>query len=400
MFIEIHSLHTHIGALLNRDQNGQAKTIPVGGTLRTRISSQCLKHHLRHAEGEFAISNIDGYTGSVRSRDIITQMVMNPLRGAEGYSQELLDMVENIFNENIYGKSASEKEHRQTLMMGAPEIEFLQRNAREVTNANQDDPKAAKEAIEAMFDLKTPEGRNFKALLHGSPLNRGTISAMFGRMNTSDREATTEGAICVSHLFTVHAQETTPDFFTTVDDLGGGDEGGTQASLLTYSELNTGVYYGNVVVDVKQLVSNTQGCAPSLWMDHEREMAAQIVRNLIHLIATVSPGSKRGSTAPFGEADLMLVEIGTGQPRSLGKAYLRACEPNLLDAIRALATQVQKDDRMYGSRRARRFASTEETQIPEAPQHDIYNLADWAADAVRSGYAEVVPAEAELQAAD
>ena len=50
MFIGIHSLHTHVATLLNREEKGQPKTIPVGGILRTRISSQCLKRHLRHQD--------------------------------------------------------------------------------------------------------------------------------------------------------------------------------------------------------------------------------------------------------------------------------------------------------------------------------------------------------------
>ena len=37
---------------------------------------------------------------------------------------------------------------------------------------------------------------------------------------------------------------------------------------------------------------------------------AQIVHHLLHLIATVSPGAKRGSTAPFEWAKFMLVEAG------------------------------------------------------------------------------------------
>ena len=46
-----------------------------------------------------------------------------------------------------------------------------------------------------------------------------------------------------------------------------------------------------------------------------------MVEHLIHLIATVSPGAKLGSTAPYSYADLMLIEIGTRQPRSLANAF-------------------------------------------------------------------------------
>ena len=42
-FLEIHSLRSYAAVLLNRDDNGDAKTAYIGGTKRTIISSQCKK---------------------------------------------------------------------------------------------------------------------------------------------------------------------------------------------------------------------------------------------------------------------------------------------------------------------------------------------------------------------
>ena len=59
------------------------------------------------------------------------------------------------------------------------------------------------------------------------------------------------------------------------------------------------------------------------WLSEsaDREMAAVVVDHLIHLIATVSPGAKKGSTAPYTYADLLLVEAGERQPRTLANAF-------------------------------------------------------------------------------
>ena len=54
-FLQIHTLHSYPAALLNRDDSGLAKRMPFGGSVRTRISSQCLKRHWRMADDEFAV---------------------------------------------------------------------------------------------------------------------------------------------------------------------------------------------------------------------------------------------------------------------------------------------------------------------------------------------------------
>jgi hypothetical protein len=66
-FIQIHTLHTYPAALLNRDDAGLAKRLPLGNAVRTRISSQCLKRHWRVVEDQFALSRLD-VPMAIRSR--------------------------------------------------------------------------------------------------------------------------------------------------------------------------------------------------------------------------------------------------------------------------------------------------------------------------------------------
>ena len=74
-FLQVHTLSPYTAVLLNRDDSGLAKRLPYGGTLRTRVSSQCLKRHWRFAEGPHALHAIDGATRSARSRDLVTDGV-------------------------------------------------------------------------------------------------------------------------------------------------------------------------------------------------------------------------------------------------------------------------------------------------------------------------------------
>src|SRR3546814_413592 len=131
-------------------------------------------------------------------------------------------------------------------------------------------------------------------------------------MVTSDILARVDAAVHVSHAFTVHAEESEPDYFTAVDDLA--QEAGEPGSgHINVTELTSGLFYGYVVIDLQELVDNMSG---------DTVLAARAVEHLVHLIATVSPGAKRGSTAPYGYAEILLVEAGARQPRSLANAFL------------------------------------------------------------------------------
>ena len=124
-------------------------------------------------------------------------------------------------------------------------------------------------------------------------------------MVTSDPGANIDAAIHVAHAFTVHQEESESDYFSVVDDLRDVDED-PGADHIGDMELTAGLFYGYVVVDVPGLVSNLTGCDAEAWANADKTLASQVVEHLVHLIATVSPGAKLGSTAPYARADLML----------------------------------------------------------------------------------------------
>ena len=109
------------------------------------------------------------------------------------------------------------------------------------------------------------------------------------------------------------------------------------------------------------------------------------MEHLLHLNATVSPGAKLGSTAPYERAALMLVEAGSSQPRTLANAFRAPVSPQMGDAIEALTKYMNDDDDMYGVSEVRRFAVRGDYALPGAERLKLGGLADWAADAVRNG---------------
>ena len=384
-FLQIHTLHSYPAALLNRDFSGLAKRMPFGGAVRTRISSQCLKRHWRVVQDEFAIHSIAGAEAALRSRNIVERKVMQPIRESGGASDEVFQAVEDAFNVGVYGRSGTTESGRQPLLLGLPEVEHLRERAAAICAEHPADADAAGKAATDLFSPRRGEGNNFATFRDAARLPGGLEGALFGRMVTSDPGANIEAAIHVAHAFTVHAEESESDYFSVVDDLQREDED-AGAAHIGDMELTAGLFYGYVVVDVPSLVSNLEGCSAEEWGDADKTLAGQVVHNLIHLIAKVSPGAKLGSTAPYERAGLVLIEAGTSQPRSLANAFRKPVHPPMMeDTANALSEYLTEDDEMYDTKEVRRFASRNKCTIPKAERISLPALATWAADAVRNG---------------
>ena len=174
-FLQIHTLSPYTGALLNRDDTGLAKRLPYGGVLRTRVSSQCLKRHWRTADDPHALRHIDGTQAAFRSRELVTQKVIAPLRGR--FSDEVIKALEPEFQQAVYGDKGTTKKSRQTLLFGRPELEWLASEAARLAEKADGEPEAAGSAAR---EWKKDFRANIKAcLLYTSPSPRdGLLSRM------------------------------------------------------------------------------------------------------------------------------------------------------------------------------------------------------------------------------
>lgn len=361
-FLQIHTLHSYTAVLLNRDDTGQAKRLRYGDTSRTRISSQCLKRHWRTAETDpHALQRLEGYVDSFRSRELVTEKLIAPLRGR--FPDEVVDALDPAFQKLVYGEKADKgKKNRQTLLLGKPELDWLATRAAEIAEAASN----AAEVQKAVDELV--KSKNFKTMRTNTALPGGLAAALFGRMVTSDPAANIDAPIHVAHAFTVHPAETESDYFTAVDDLKRDEDDGG-ADTIQETELTCGLFYGYVVIDLPGLIAN---CGT------DKDLAAHVVNSLTHLIAEVSPGAKLGSTAPYGRADLMLIEAGDRQPRSLATAYRKAVT-NDIDAARdALQAALARHDAAYDTGEARAHLCTEGA-LESIEKMPLASLAEWAA---------------------
>ncbi len=379
-FLQIHSLHSYPAALLNRDDSGLAKRMAYGGHVRTRISSQCLKRHWRTAQDEFSLENIPGSKKAIRSRNIISRRVIAPIcaEGGSDAERKVLSAVEEEFQKGVYGDKGATESGRQPLLLGLPEVEFLRDQAAAICREHCDNVAAARKATQAFF---RGQRNNFKTFREKTRLPGGLVGALFGRMVTSDPAANIDAAIHVAHSFTVHPEESESDYFSVVDDLQGEEED-AGAAHIGDMELTSGIFYGYVVVDIPGLVSNLEGCRADEWENNDRELAGKVVQHLTHLIATVTPGAKLGSTAPYSFADFLLLEVGSRQPRSLAGAFRPIVKAQTDDAVKALEKHLARLDSAYGKREIRRALWVGEHQLADIDVCGLEQLASWAAAVV------------------
>lgn len=389
-FIQIHTLHTYPAALLNRDDAGLAKRLPYGSAVRTRISSQCLKRHWRVADDAFALAQL-GAPMATRTR-YVAELIRKRLV-EQGIDETRAFATAEALLEALFGDKADKKKEGakalqtgQAVLFGNEEINYLAQRCGEIARAVAE-PAALKAEV-AKF-LKE-EKKNIEALKIGS----GLESALFGRMVTSDLLANRDASVSVAHAFTVHEAQVENDYFTVVDDFAQEEDGAGSAGIFD-TELASGLYYGYVVVDVPQLVANLEGVAAkdvfaASTEAAQRELAGRVTQHLLHLIATVSPGAKRGSTAPYDWAKFVLVEAGDWQPRSLAAAFhdplsLKGAAPIRARAASKLASEIAAFDAAYGMPTARRFLSLDELSVPAAERATLTQLGEWVAQIVRDG---------------
>lgn len=336
MFLQIHTLTTYAASLLNRDDAGLAKRIPFGNATRLRVSSQCLKRNWREDMAESLPDMPDG----LRTRSFFTRCVA-PRAVALGVPEAMVhSLLDSLAKAVIDGGVKDGGDLAQPVLFGVREADYFASMIRDAS-VQADPSKALTERLKSK-----DEKANLIAMGKAAA---GLAATLFGRMVTSDILARVDAPVHVAHAFTVHAANTEMDYFTVVDDLNRDDE--TGAAHANQSELGAGLYYGYVVIDVPLLVSNLTGCDRKDWRAQDPAATRRVIDALVMSVLQQSPGAKLGSTAPYAWADLMLLEVGDTQPRSLANAFLQALEPKgdmRARAAESMVGYVSRLDRMYG----------------------------------------------------
>jgi CRISPR system Cascade subunit CasC len=340
--VQIHLLTAYPAALLNRDDAGLAKRIPFGGQTRIRISSQCLKKHWRDSRQITELGE-----QAVRSTRIYEQLVGEPLVRQGASEQEATAVAQYLMGETVDTKPVKSKDGKDTarsgqlLVLTKAETNFLAELGADILRRLREKGVTATSAEEVKKNAPV-EDKEVRKMLRDQQLPASLDTALFGRMVTSDLFARVDAAVSVAHAFTTHAEEAETDYFTAVDTLKTSEDD-AGAGLINDTELTSGVFYTYAVIDMNQLRDN---------LGHQRESTEQLGRNLVQAMTQVSPGAKRGSTAPYAYAEFVLLERGGEQPRTLANAFLEPVRANgasvMVASARKLLEHRRKLEEMYG----------------------------------------------------
>lgn len=293
MFIDLHILQNHSPSNLNRDDLGAPKTCWFGGTMRARISSQCLKRSIR-TSAQFA-----DQMEAIRTRRLL---------------HKICDGVDDLGL------------HRLALE-ALQECGLMGKKMAIASDGTLPEPKkgdslvfVAESAIEEMRDsLQTISDAAQLAARYRSLIADGTMAAdiaLFGRMLEPSGDmwkgvpTGVEAAAQVAHAISTHTAQPEIDYFTAKDDVGGTDQG---AGHVGESLFNSACYYKYASVHPQGLLDNLGGDA---------ERAHKALLAFIHGAALVDPSGKQNSFAAHNRPDLIVVEVRNA-PLSYANAFAK-----------------------------------------------------------------------------
>ncbi|MCR4318388.1 MAG: type I-E CRISPR-associated protein Cas7/Cse4/CasC [Planctomycetes bacterium] len=318
--IEIHMLQNHVPANLNRDDLGAPKTAMFGGTLRARISSQCLKRSTRWSDhfreelkadcgdrtGMFPTLIEDALKASELPDDEKKKIVE---RAGEVAKKEKKDDDDGVQKDEQGSDNDELTDDKTQLIFLGPEdakkyvknIEILKKSNsvqyqayidRAPQNNKKEKDKAKKLVKQFMVELGKLQKEEFEK-------HPAVDVALYGRMTTSDVFHNVDASMSVAHAISTHEVIPQTDYWTGVDD-----EKITRnipgAGMIQEALFNSATFYKYVSLDWKQLKTN---------LNNKSELAFKTLRCFLLAFALETPSGKRHAHAHNNLPSAILIEI-------------------------------------------------------------------------------------------
>jgi len=260
--VEFHILQSFPVTCLNRDDVGAPKTAAVGGTTRSRVSSQCWKRQVRLAMRDF------GATLGIRTK-LIGKLIEEACKN-EGATDEQAsacgDKIEQIFVKKVAGgkkpKKSKEDEVQEddkaneavtgdktdTLLFLSPsEVNLLANKFK--------DSKFSPDKVIRQKDVKK-QAKELENIIGKADGHIDAFDiALFGRMVAQAPKMNVEAAASFAHAISTHRVTNEVEFFTALDDKSEEPGSAHMGSL----EFNSATYYRYVSLNIGQLWKTLSG---------------------------------------------------------------------------------------------------------------------------------------------
>lgn len=330
MFLELHILQSFGPSVLNRDDTNTPKSAPFGGVSRARVSSQCLKRlmrdHYEAALGEASRSvisrKVPNWMGArlagLAGRDAATSTAV----AATAFAQADFD-VSRAKTGSGYWMAAPSRFALADLEDAAAMLDAeFDRLAAVHAAAVAAGKKKADDPMAKIGREDTEFTRAFRAVV----LRKSNLGvALFGRMITmkkvvkgddagdaeTERTRRTDGACAVAHALSTHRSAPDFDFFTAVDDFGGGTGGAMMGSIA----FNSATYYRSVVVNLGEL-ERLLGHSDALTF-------SAALRGFVDAAVLLEPRAKQATFLAREAPSLVLAVVRDTHPVTLANAFER-----------------------------------------------------------------------------
>lgn len=259
--VEFHILQSFPVTCLNRDDVGAPKTAMVGGTTRSRVSSQCWKRYVRLAMRGFG-ANMGTRTKHIS--DIIAK-ACEELEATQEQAKSCGDKIEQIF---IKKKEVSEKKAKKGKGVDIGEEVLEDAGVEEAASSEKTDTLLflSPKEVNVLAKVFKDNGFNPDSVIKQKDAKKqarelediiGKVDqhidaldiALFGRMVAQAATLNVEAAASFAHAISTHKVTNEVEFFTALDDESKEPGSAHMGSL----EFNSATYYRYISLNVGQL---------------------------------------------------------------------------------------------------------------------------------------------------
>ena len=307
-FLSIHTLTSYTNTSFNHDESGESKTCMVGGVIRGRISSQCLKYHWQRSPLMVALdlqSNADKHHRTRKAFELIFESLKN-----EGFEEKkILESLSLLMLAFKSGKSSKSDDDEKTKKV---EIAKSINNLLFPQNICISDIEINGLLDIARQGISDPKVFQSKFVLPKTSLPPST--ALTGKFNTIKSLDTVDSALRVAHSFSIHSHSSDQDFYIASDDL----EKDKGAAFLSSTDITSNTFYGCAIVELDQFSRNRESNINLLTNE---------ISTFIEVVCRTTPSGKSSSTAPYQSAKFLLLELND-YPITLADAFRKALPNN------------------------------------------------------------------------
>ena len=376
--VEFHILQSFPVTCLNRDDVGAPKTAVVGGTTRSRVSSQCWKRYVRLAMRDF------GANLGTRTK-YIAKLIADACE-SNGATKEQAkacgEKIEHIFikktkdDKKIKKGKASEKnegvaedvesdetvssEKTDTLLFLSPKEVAIIAEAFKAKNFNPDE--VIKDVKNPIKDVEKLIGNNIEKSIDALDI------ALFGRMVAQAATLNVEAAASFAHAISTHKVTNEVEFFTALDDKS--EEPGS--SHMGSLEFNSATYYRYVSLDVGQL-----------WQTLAGQSIFESVEQFVKALYVAVPKARQSSQSGASPWEFARVFVRNGQ--RLQVPFETAVKPQnggfLESSKKEMCDYLDKKEKLAGSL----FKKINSFDFGEDEKFNIDKLIEAIKTAIREG---------------